>query len=232
MWQKTIKEQNASLYVAFSLTEMLISLFLGSFLLFLSAQLYVDLYSKNAAQQELFKLQQTTKNISNYIKQNIENIGYVGQDRSSTNYDLFLVNNKAYYLSGKQCFIFFYDVDNDGCIGSKKNPNCYKNGVNKVKDLSEEFFGFKFSNGKMYILSKFPIPHPCNQESCKAWSKLCENSSSWNDLALLFDYQIVDLAFEWKKEGMLMSISLTLKSDKFPNIKYTEKVYSYIMNWK
>lgn len=230
MYYSPKRGQIVRTYNAFSLVEMLISLGLGALLLLFLAQLYVDLYQSQNKMRELIKLQQNSHQLLNYMQQHIQHIGYLGKDRENTNYEQFLVNNKPYHLANSQCFIFFYDLNRDGCIGSRVHNRCNENGGHQAKKIIDEFFGLKWAKNNLYYFTQ--KLDGCADESCKNWAKACNEQKSWKNSTDLVDYVVDNLAFKWKRLDELLEIKLTLRSIKSPDIKYSITAYSYLLNGK
>lgn len=229
MSHKIIKEVNAvNILSGLTLVEMLISLSLGTLLLWIAAQFYVDVFSSQTKQRELLKLQQNAHQLLNYMQKHIQHIGYQGANRKQSNYELFLKNNQAYELPQSQCFIFFYDVNNDGCIGNRhKTLSCNQNGINQAKEVHKEIFGFKFVSKNLFVLDDKRMSN-CSGENCQNWAN-CEQNK-WLNMTELADYQVENLAFNWEKPQALLRIDLTLRSVKFYQITYRITAYSYLLN--
>lgn len=232
MWHRKINGHNVAkfpLFSGISLIEILLSLTLGSFLLFILSKYFSDHYYNQVKQRELLNLQQHTHQLLTYFQQHIQHIGYQGRNRDKNNYNLFLTNNKAYQLNNPQCLLFFYDVNGDGCLGSRiKKQECEINGVNNTKDVNKEIFGFTFKNKNLFVFDDNFFSN-CYKNQCQNWSKNC-SQYKWSNITELSDYQVEHLAFNWIKVNQLMKIELQLSSVKLPLVQYQSSVYSYLLN--
>ncbi|RPE83533.1 prepilin peptidase dependent protein B [Vespertiliibacter pulmonis] len=216
-------------YSGFTLIEMIISLSLSVLLFFVCSYFYTNIYSMQNKQRELLNLQQTTQQLLNYFQQHIQHSGYQGPFRTESNYDSFLIDGKAYYLGSPHCFLFLYDLNQDGCIGSrnKKQP-CIKDKINNTKDVKKELFGIKFESKQISFFDDKAIDR-CYSDHCNQWAKSCE-LNLWRKAFELSDYTVDNLSFKWIVSDKLLAIGLTLRSNKMKNISYQETAYSYLLN--
>lgn len=215
-------------YKAFTLVESLLSLLLGTLLLFSLAQLVSHFYIAQHQQNILFNLQKQSEQIITYFKQNIQHMHYQGNFRQSSNYELFNAQGKNYLLENS-CLIFFYDLNGDGCIGNRhKTLACVSKQRNETKEISKEFFGFKFEQKAIYVFEDKGIDN-CIGRSCLNYLTNCQ-TGNWRKMSDLSDYFVEKLAFKWKRINELIEIELQLYSTKSPDVKYSVTAYVYIMN--
>ncbi|OOH91459.1 hypothetical protein BMT54_02125 [Pasteurellaceae bacterium 15-036681] len=214
---------------AVSLIEILISLSLASFILLIASSLYSQYYYTQSKQRELLNLQTHTHQLLDYFQQHIQHMNYQGNYRENSNFDLFSSKDKNYLLEGKQCLMFFYDLNGDGCIGNRnKTQACQVQGLNKTNNIAKELFGFKFENQAIYIYEDNQI-QTCYGQECEIFAKGC-NIGKWSKMADMGDYIVTQLNFSWLKEDKLLKIELSLKSTKLPKVEYSATAYSYLFN--
>lgn len=230
MWHRKINGLNVeNSYPSFTLIEMMISLSLGVVFLFILSRFYSDIIYTQNKQRELINLQQTTHQLLNYFQQHIQHSGYQGSYREESNYAHFLIDGKSHYLDSSNCFLFFYDLNQDGCIGSRnKNKQCQLNAINNTKYVKKELFGFKFDNKQILVFDDKTIDR-CYDSQCREWAKSC-NKSIWRKITDLSDYTVENLAFKWLISDKLLSIELSLRSNMNTEIIYSATAYSYILN--
>lgn len=227
---RKVKEANALLpFKAFSLLEILISLMLATLLIITISHWYGNILVNRVKQSELLKLQQNTHQILSYFQQHIQHIGYRSQYRKDSNYDLFTVNGKDYKLVNPNCFLFFYDINRDGCIGTLKTGSCVNHNINSTYNISKEIFGFHLRNNNLYIFDDNANFYRCYGKQCQKWANSCKENK-WRNISERADYQIEKLVFKWEKEGVLLRIVLKLKSVKNAKISYEAESYVYLIN--
>lgn len=230
MWHNKISGQNVvNFHKGFTLIEMLISLSLGTVLLFIFAHFYSDVFYTQTKQRTSLNLQQTTHQLLNYLQQHIQHSGYQGIYREESNYPYFLVKGKSHALVSERCFLFFYDLNQDGCVGSRnKKQQCYINQLNNTKDVKKELFGFKFEKNHLLVFDDKHIDR-CYGTACQDWVKSCERNV-WRKMTELSDYMVEYVRFKWIVPNKLLSIELSLSANQLTKVSYQATAYSYLLN--
>lgn len=212
---------------SFSLIELLLSLSLGSFLLFTISSLYSDFYIGQHKQYELVKLQKNAHQILDYLQQHLLNTGYQGKSRQKSNFALFKTGKQSYVVE-KNCLITLQDLDGDGCLG-QKSRQCTSGNSSVAKDVMKEIIAVKVENKQLYVPSKQNKLTPCTETVCRQLLTDC-SQMKWERIAERTDSQIEKLAFEWEKEPELLKIELILSSNYDDNIRYQASAYAYLLN--
>ncbi|MBS6672636.1 MAG: hypothetical protein KH259_00695 [Haemophilus paraphrohaemolyticus] len=213
---------------AFSLVEILISLGLGSILLLSFTYFYSNYYVTWQKQKEQFFLQKEAHQLAHYLQQHIQHLGYQGNNKEESNFELFEKENQRFALNN-QCLIFFYDLNGDGCLGKRatKKALCRNGQLNNTKDLAKEVFGFKLEEKEIHLYADNRFEN-CLSEQCKTLLDSCENK--WIKFTSKEEYLVDKFQFNWKKQNELMQIELTLSSIKDKKINYHLTVYTYLLN--
>ena len=213
---------------AFSLVEILISLALGSMLLLSFSYYYSNYYVVWQKQKEQFFLQKEAHQLAHYLQQHIQHLGYQGNNKEESNFELFEKDNQRFALNN-QCLIFFYDLNGDGCLGKRatKKALCRNGQLNNTKDLAKEVFGFKLEEKEIHLYADNRFEN-CLSEQCKTLLDSCENK--WTKFTSKEEYLVDKFQFNWKKQNELMQIELTLSSIKDKKINYHLSVYTYLLN--
>ena len=213
---------------AFSLVEILISLGLGSILLLSFTYFYSNYYVTWQKQKEQFFLQKEAHQLAHYLQQHIQHLGYQGNNKEESNFELFEKENQRFALNN-QCLIFFYDLNGDGCLGKRatKKALCRNGQLNNTKDLAKEVFGFKLEEKEIHLYADNRFEN-CLSEQCKTLLDSCENK--WIKITSKEEYLVDKFQFNWKKQNELMQIELTLSSIKDKKINYHLTVYTYLLN--
>ena len=212
----------------FSLVEILISLALGSMLLLSFSYYYSNYYVVWQKQKEQFFLQKEAHQLAHYLQQHIQHLGYQGNNKEESNFELFEKDNQRFALNN-QCLIFFYDLNGDGCLGKRatKKALCRNGQLNNTKDLAKEVFGFKLEEKEIHLYADNRFEN-CLSEQCKTLLDSCENK--WTKFTSKEEYLVDKFQFNWKKQNELMQIELTLSSIKDKKINYHLTVYTYLLN--
>ncbi|WP_315568216.1 prepilin-type N-terminal cleavage/methylation domain-containing protein [Haemophilus parahaemolyticus] len=213
---------------AFSLVELLISLALGSILLLSFTYYYSNYYVVWQKQKEQFFLQKEAHQLAHYLQQHIQHLGYQGNNKEESNFELFEKDNQRFALNS-QCLIFFYDLNGDGCLGKRatKKALCRNGQLNNTKDLAKEVFGFKLEEKEIHLYADNRFEN-CLGEQCKTLLDSCGNK--WTKFTSKEEYLVDKLQFNWKKQNELMQIDLTLSSIKDKKISYHLTAYVYLLN--
>ena len=213
---------------ASSLVEILISLALGSMLLLSFSYYYSNYYVVWQKQKEQFFLQKEAHQLAHYLQQHIQHLGYQGNNKEESNFELFEKDNQRFALNN-QCLIFFYDLNGDGCLGKRatKKALCRNGQLNNTKDLAKEVFGFKLEEKEIHLYADNRFEN-CLSEQCKTLLDSCENK--WTKFTSKEEYLVDKFQFNWKKQNELMQIELTLSSIKDKKINYHLTVYTYLLN--
>lgn len=220
---------NVKIFKALSLIEILISLFIASFLLISLIRLQADFYQQLRKQQELLFLQQETHQLLDYLQHHIQQINFQGKEREDSNSHLLTQDGKAYFLdNNKQCFIFFYDKNADGCIGERKNRNkCTLNGINNVKEMNKEVFGFKLYNQAIYYYAPNNKSYnSCLTSQCQKLVSDCQ--TGWK--ILTSQYKVEQFKFDWLEHNKLLQINIKIRSESNPSLFYEAESKIVLLN--
>lgn len=215
------------LHSAFSLFEVLITLSLGSVLLFIISAFYSDLYLAQNKQNELAQLQKNTHQILDYLQHHIFHSGYQGRERENSNFSFFQRANRS-ILVERNCLILIQDLNDDGCLG-KKSKLCASQSNSLAADVIKEIVAVKVENKQLYVPSKQNKFSPCTLNECRELLSGCE-TLKWEKIAEISDSYIEKLQFSWEKVDRLVKIEITLSSIKDPNLQYSATAYSYLLN--
>lgn len=210
---------------AFTLIEMLLTLALGSVILLSISQLFSYFQTTHKTQQTLMQLQKESHQLLHYLQQHIQHIGYQGASRKESNFSLFEKAGKRYAQPSPNCLIFFYDVNNDGCLGKRqtKTTACRIASLNQTKDLAKEIFGFKLENKELLIYTGNTLEN-CSEIQCQKLLSQC-HTGRWEKLISKEDFQIDKLNLQLKDN--IMQIELIISKE---NIAYENKALVFILN--
>ncbi|QLB19811.1 hypothetical protein [Mannheimia granulomatis] len=229
MWQKKVNVAPVRInQSAFSLVEILITSALAAFLLLLLSSLYSDFYRMQIKQKEQLYLQSEAHQLLHYFRQHFQHIGYQGDKREDSNFDLFQLNGRSVNIPHKGCLIAFYDLNQDGCLGNRrtKMTACRVADLNQTKDILKEVFAFKLENKEIYTFSG--NLDNCIKDECQKLLNSCQGS--WSKFTSVDNFKVNQLAFSWKQENTLLQIELEIESSKDSQEIYVAKSYVFILN--
>lgn len=221
MLRLKIKELPAKIN-AFSLIESLLALAITSLIFLVLARFYTNLTQQNFEFEERLRLQKESHQLLSYIQLHSQHMGYQGANRTESNFAFFQQNGVHYQLDN-QYLSFFYDLNDDGCVGERKKSSCVK----VVKEPTKEIFAFRLKNQEIQIYSANTLP-ACAETACL--TALKDATSGWEKLTTTQDFYVKKLDFSWLADGKLLKLELELQSQKIPRVKYVETMYSYLLN--
>lgn len=213
---------------AFTLLELLTSISLSGIILFSVSYFYSQNLVNDKYQKELLYLQRETHQFLNYIQQHILHLGYQGNNRINSNFSLFERDNKRYFLDN-HCLMFFYDLNNDGCLGKRKTKKseCKVLDNNSTNEISKEIFGFKIAGSEIFIYADNKLNN-CIGKECQKLLGSCPDK--WQKFLTKEDFKIDKLDFSWHKEPKIIRIEMKISSNKYTHISYESISYAYIIN--
>lgn len=209
---------------AFTLIEVLLSLSLGSLILFVFSSLFSQFQIEQVRSNTLLSLQKESHQLMHYFKQHIQHLGYQGNHRENSNFSLFEKEGKRYHLAHSACFIFFYDLNSDGCLGKRatKKAQCINGELNNTKEIAKEIFGFKAENKEIYFFADNKFEH-CTKSQCSELLNNC--NAKWTKFTSTDHFNVDKLDFSWK--GNIMKITLILSKNK---LTYENTAYISLLN--
>ncbi len=212
---------------AFTLTEFIISSILMLVILFSLASFYQYNYKNNKKLNTLLFLQQQAHQILNHLKPHIEHLYFQGQNRKKNNYNFFYNNGSSLMLE-KNCLIFFYDFNKDGCIGKRvpKKQGCTSNNRNLTKNISKEIFGFKLEQQQILQIDIDKKLDKCSFNQCKKILSYCQKGN-WTAFTDKHNFQVTQLQFSWLEKPQILKVTLTLAKK---NLTYSTQAYIYVLN--
>ncbi len=213
-------------YSALTLLEMLISLALGTIILFSVASFYSEQYLAQLKIQRQINLQKEAHQIVTYLQQHIEHIHFQADNRENSNFFLFLNQGKSYQLTASNCLIFFYDLNKDGCLGSGKRK-CFNGEVNNTQEINKEIFGFKLSNQEILVYEESLAK--CIKPQCEAILTDCKRGK-WIKMTNKASYLVTQFQFSWQKADHIIKLELTLTDNADQSIYYQTTAYIYLLN--
>ena len=211
---------------AFTLIELLLSLSLASLILLGASKLYSDFQLNLQKQQRLMWLQKESHQLLNYLQQHLQHLGYQGSFREQSNFELFEYQGRRYAQPNKDCFIFFYDANHDGCLGKRKTKKsaCRIGELNQTSELAKEIFGVKVEHGELSFYADNQLEN-CTGELCQQLLTNC-SSGKWQKLITQADFKVENLTFKWLAKN-LVSIALVLS---YQDIRYENEAKVFILN--
>ncbi|MBE2896301.1 prepilin-type N-terminal cleavage/methylation domain-containing protein [Pasteurellaceae bacterium HPA106] len=227
----------------FSLLEMMVSVAIGSALLLLMVRFFTQTLNTQQASHKRLQLQSEIHRVLNLMAKDIARSGYIAQEQVRvSNAALFSrdatssgVITQAQRASENSCFLFWYDVDQSGCIGSRHDSICAQGGRNRTLDIQTELLGYRLNSQMVEtrIMYKRGTQQQCRASECQAYlaDSGCD-TKGWGDLMDSATYQITALNFTWLvvNKALRVDIAGRYKAKRWRHIHYQSAVVIPIEN--
>ena len=227
-----------------SLLNLIISLSLSSLLLLVLIVFYQQSQRQNQKILAQLQLQAELQRVIQTIGRDLRRAGFRAsaeglqknnlalfeQDELGTSLTIHQADNEP----ANSCVLFFYDVNANGCIGSKnKGKSCVNGEKNSTSEIGTELFGYRLN--KTMIESrqtyKNSISQTCKQAECRSYlqQSAC-NASGWTDLLDDKHYAITALQFNWIANGLGVQVRLAGELKAQPQIAYETEIVVPLLN--
>ncbi|MGL5007150.1 MAG: prepilin-type N-terminal cleavage/methylation domain-containing protein [Plesiomonas sp.] len=169
----------------YSLVELLIAMVIGSALILLVGDVYVKSSIAIKTLQDTRYLESEMNRVLSLITKDIKRAGYINfykrnmvDGNHSTFYYQYENNGMIYKKSPFSvdatggCILFFYDLDNNGCIGDNNittNTSCSAFTSQASQNENNETFGYKFDIDNKNIDASMSFANSCDN---KNWSSM------------------------------------------------------------
>lgn len=227
------------LYRGQTLLGLMLSLTLSSFLLLTMIGFYNYSQQQNREILQRLQLQAELQRAVQLIGKDLRRAGFrAASDKVvSGNFHLFAQDGNISSLTinqGNSCVLFFYDLDMNGCIGTKfKSGICAENNKNATQEIERELFGYRLNNNMLEtrLTYKNAVNQNCEQEQCRRYiqQSAC-NGGGWTDLLDEKEYEITQLKFNWlaERKGIEVLLSGNLSDNK--DIRYETSIVVPLLN--
>lgn len=231
------------LYSGQTLFGLMLSVSLSSFLLLVILLFYQQIQQQNREMMLRLQLQAETQRVLHLISKDIRRAGFraVSDSISDDNFSLFttdegntLVIAQGNNAKTQSCLLFFYDLDESGCLGKKtKNAACMLNDQNLTEEIERELFGYRLNQGMLEtrLSYKNAVNTNCKKAECQFYlqSSAC-NGGGWADLLDDSKYVVTDLRFMWLIEQKAIKAYLQVALKQFPKISYESLAIIPLLN--
>lgn len=162
----------------YSLVELLIAMVIGSALILLVGDVYVKSSIAIKTLQDTRYLESEMNRVLSLITKDVKRAGYVNFyknnmiDRNHESFYYQYKNNGIVYKKSPfnvdgagSCILFFYDLDNNGCIGGDNittNTSCSAFSSQITQDKNNETFGYKFDDDNKNIDASVSFANSCS----------------------------------------------------------------------
>ncbi|MDO4430525.1 MAG: hypothetical protein Q4B95_04405 [Lonepinella koalarum] len=226
-----------------TLVSLMISISLSSFLMLIILAFYQHVQQHNREILLRLQLQTETQRVLHLMSKDLRRSGFraVSDNVKQDNFVLFetddgksIVISQATHSSEKSCVLFFYDLDESGCLGKKtKHTACIQNEKNATEEIERELFGYRLNQGMIEtrLSYKNAVNAACQKSDCQSYlqESAC-NGGGWADLMDDSEYKVVALQFSWLIENKAVEIYLKVVLKQFPHIQYETAAIVPIFN--
>lgn len=227
-----------------SLLGLMVSVSLSSFLLLVIISFYSQIQQQNKHILLQLQLQTELQRVIQTIGRDVRRSGFRAsvEGLQQNNLALFEQDERGSSVTiqqadnepQKSCILFFYDVNANGCIGSKnKGKSCVNGDNNSTSEIGTELFGYRLNKNMVESRQTYKntISQTCSQEECRRYlqQSAC-NAGGWTDLLDDTEYTITNLMFNWlaEKQGIEVKLVGQLKMQKA--ISYETSIVIPLLN--
>lgn len=231
------------LYSGQTLFSLILSISLSSFLLLVILLFYKQIQQQNREMMLGLQLQTETQRIMHLMAKDIRRAGFraVSDMVSTDNFSLFETDEGSALMIAQgnnakeqSCLLFFYDLDESGCLGKKtKNSTCMLNDQNMTEEIERELFGYRLNQGMIEtrLSYKNAVNAHCKKSECQFYLQPAAcNGGGWADLLNESEYIVKDLRFIWLVEQKAISLYLQVALKQFPDISYESSAVIPLLN--
>lgn len=227
------------IYRGQTLLGLMFSLTLSSFLLLSIISFYHYSQQQNREILQHLQLQAELQRAVQLIGKDLRRAGFraVSDKVTHSNFHLFEQDAKIKSLTinqGGSCALFFYDLDMNGCIGTKfKNGICAEHDRNTTQEIERELFGYRLNNKMLEtrLTYKNAVNQSCEKTQCQSYLQpsAC-NGGGWTDLLDEKTYEITQLKFNWLagQQGIEVILAGNLTENKA--IRYETSIVVPLLN--
>ncbi len=239
------------LYRGQTLLSLMVAMVLSITLLFVLIKFFTQIQSQNTQQISYLYLQQTLESRLDQMVRDIRRTGFhAPNDRvMASNFSYFQQANiwKALRISAElgevtqSCILFFYDLDQSGCLGGKNNRGnaddkktyCVRNGHNVMANIENELFGYRLYQGMLQTrsLQKKDVDSYCEEKTCRNYMSADQcNQGKWESLFDKNAIRILSLHFKPIADNRGVLIQLSGQLIHKPNIQYQTQAVVPLIN--
>ncbi|MBE2898319.1 prepilin-type N-terminal cleavage/methylation domain-containing protein [Pasteurellaceae bacterium 20609_3] len=227
----------------FSLIEVMVSVAISSALMLLLVSFFTRTLNAQQLANKRLQLQSEIHRVLNLMAKDIARSGYAAFEQVSVSNADFIsgdatrsgVITQANRAPDNSCFLFWYDLDQSGCIGTRHDKLCTQGGRNRTLEIQTELLGYRL-NSKMVetrIMYKRGTQQNCTSAQCQEYlSRAGCNTKGWGDLMDSATYQITRLNFAWlvPNRALRVEIAGRYKAKRWRHITYQSAVVIPIEN--
>ncbi|WP_243389235.1 PulJ/GspJ family protein [Conservatibacter flavescens] len=237
---------NYRIYKGQTLLELMITLALSAFLLLMILSFYSQSQRQNQHILLQLQLQSEIHKMLQLMGKDLRRAGFrasharVLESELGNNFFLFEQEGRhksiaihAMSQAEKNCVLFFYDGNADGCLGKHKSGICLDGASNATANIQQELFGYRLVNNMLQTRATYrnSVNQQCQQQECRSYleAAACTANSGWTALLDEQDYVIDSLHFAWQGEkGVEIQLSGYLKAQ--PDIHYETSMLVPLLN--
>ncbi|MDG6897355.1 hypothetical protein A6A19_04950 [Actinobacillus delphinicola] len=242
------------LYRGQTLLSLMVAMALSIILLFVLIEFFTQIQYQNTQQFSYLYLQKTLESRLDQMVRDIRRAGFQAPNDHviASNFSYFqqaniwkvLRINSGLGETEQSCILFFYDLDQSGCLGGKNNRGnaddkktyCVRNGHNAMGNIENELFGYRLYQGMLQTrsLQKKDVDSYCDEKTCRSYMSEDQcNQGKWENLFDKNAIRILSLHFQPMADNRAVLVQLTGQLIHKPNIQYqTQAVIPLINLWK
>lgn len=231
------------LYRGQTLFGLMLSIALSSLLMWLILLFYQHSQQQHRELLLSLQLQTETQRVIQLMAKDLRRAGFraVSDTVVQDNFRLFETDQgqavsitQVTNAKEQSCVLFFYDLDESGCLGKKsKQAACMQGDRNATEEIERELFGYRLNQGMIEtrLSYKNAVNSSCKKTDCQSYiqSQAC-HGGGWADLLDDTEYEVTALQFSWLLENQAIEIYLSVAFKQFPHIHYETTAIVPLLN--
>lgn len=232
------------IYRGQTLLGLVFSLGLSSFLLLAIIGFYSYSQQQNQLILQQLQLQAELQRVIQLIAKDLRRAGFraLSEKVIHSNFHLFEQDEQPVALTiaradsenRNSCVLFFYDLDMNGCLGTKfKGGSCADKEQNTTQEIERELFGYRLNNKMLEtrLTYKNAVNQSCQKAQCQRYlqQSAC-NGGGWVDLLDDKEYEITQLNFQWIADQKGIEVLLSGRLMTNNEISYTTTAVIPLLN--
>ncbi|MBS6026111.1 MAG: hypothetical protein KH899_00665 [Haemophilus pittmaniae] len=224
------------MYKGQSLLGLMIALSLSVLLLLAMSHFYSRILGAQQQWSARLELQNELQRTIRLIAKELRRSGFRAAPKNTLKSNLALFNldeRQNYVTLADNCLLFFYDRQQDGCVGSPSLEGCVRGKRNIAKNTGEDLIGYRLENKNLQLKTRLESDwDSCSGDRCRDFldSKSCSSAGRWNNLFDPKKIEINHFSSHWVIENRLLEIRLKGSLRSHPKLVYESAVVVPLLN--
>ena len=167
------------MYKGQSLLGLMIALSLSVLLLLAMSHFYSRILGAQQQWSARLELQSELQRTIRLIAKELRRSGFRAAPKNTlkSNLTLFNLDERQHYVTlADNCLLFFYDRQQDGCVGSPSLEGCVRGKRNIAKNTGEDLIGYRLENKNLQLKTHLESDwDSCSGDRCRDFLHQCKS---------------------------------------------------------